>query len=341
MHDFSLTIDCAKLSTSTTDALPTQSYALLGTPKVLDTLPTTTSEKTSLSPGPKSTRNQTIEGRSLVARDFSDDRSPNPAYMIRLSEMLTDYNGWIGDNGDITGVWKDYGLQAITMAGINGLHGCTAVVIISARGGYLSHIWEFPVFKDRRTKAPTPDDWFDAKVFGTFGNGDEYTQSIRSLIGDEANPGPLNKVNTPLVFVVTPYAIIPGVTVDLNNLPLLFPERASRLMNGLIKMIPGSAVGGILGYIALNKNEATSRSGYEGRLVLEFNPYEVWVEQSDAPPNTGRQYGRWRLWIAENLVAHQFFLLPYFMPRSLGVVHRRRSALSGTSPCPDECEVDG
>lgn len=66
--------------------------------------------------------------------------------------------------GDASGQWFDFPTYGLGFAGVNGIYGCTSVIIVSEKGVYASHIWENSVFIDSDWKA-TDDDSFKKNAF--------------------------------------------------------------------------------------------------------------------------------------------------------------------------------
>jgi hypothetical protein len=107
-------------------------------------IPTTTID------GPLSTGPISLGGskrdKGLKARMFFDgDMSPNPHYIDGVS--MNPETTWDDQSGLTTGHFVGAPLDdGWSAAGVNGIYGCTAVLIVSNVGVYTSHIWEVPGF---------------------------------------------------------------------------------------------------------------------------------------------------------------------------------------------------
>ncbi|KAH7459674.1 hypothetical protein FOMA001_g19927 [Fusarium oxysporum f. sp. matthiolae] len=191
--------------------------------------------------------------------------SPNPHYIDAVGmNPETIWDDQIGlTSGHFVGAPQVGGWSA---AGVNGIYGCTAVLIVSNMGVYTSHIWENPCFIEDVGK-PSSDDFFETNVFKVLRDGALYptiVTGISSLIGTESAPGPLHSQFEPHVFVVTPFS-----TDQSPDNPSLFrhEERAHQLVNKVTGIIPGALLGGVYGYFPINKFVSTGRG-----TLLNSNP---------------------------------------------------------------------
>ncbi|KAI3565780.1 meiotically up-regulated gene family-domain-containing protein [Fusarium oxysporum f. sp. albedinis] len=224
--------------------------------------------------------------KGLEARIFFDgDMSPNPDYIDSVS--MNPETTWDDQSGLTTGHFVGAPLDGgWSAAGVNGIYGCTAVLIVSNMGVYTSHIWENPCFIEDVGK-PSSDDFFETNVFKVLRDGALYptiVTGISSLIGTESAPGPLHSQFEPHVFVVTPFS-----TNQSPDNPSLFrhEERAHQLVNKVTGIIPGALLGGVYGYFPINKFVSTGRG--------------------EQDPTKLQPLGRWRFWVEENLwFTHSF-----------------------------------
>ncbi|KAH7459244.1 hypothetical protein FOMA001_g20190 [Fusarium oxysporum f. sp. matthiolae] len=242
--------------------------------------------------------------KGLETRMFNDgDMSPNPHYIDAVGmNPETIWDDQIGlTSGHFVGAPQVGGWSA---AGVNGIYGCTAVLIVSNMGVYTSHIWENPCFIEDVGK-PSSDDFFETNVFKVLRDGALYptiVTGISSLIGTESAPGPLHSQFEPHVFVVTPFS-----TDQSPDNPSLFrhEERAHQLVNKVTGIIPGALLGGVYGYFPINKFVSTGR-GYLGRTIVEFDMLAGFIA-SEQDPTKLQPLGRWRFWVEENLwFTHSF-----------------------------------
>ncbi|KAI3571124.1 meiotically up-regulated gene family-domain-containing protein [Fusarium oxysporum f. sp. albedinis] len=225
--------------------------------------------------------------KGLEARVFFDgDMSPNPDYIDSVS--MNPETTWDDQSGLTTGHFVGAPLDdGWSAAGVNGIYGCTAVLIVSNVGVYTSHIWENPGFLDPVDQKPTSDDFFETNVLKVlrYGTLDATTATgISTLIGTESAPGPLHSQFEPHVFVVTPF----NTNQSPENPSLYrYEARADQLANQVTGIIPGALYGGVYGYFPIGKVESTGRG--------------------EQDPTKLQALGRWRFWVEENLWATHSF----------------------------------
>ncbi|WZH50413.1 hypothetical protein QYS62_011657 [Fusarium acuminatum] len=270
-------VDCKDIPTSTIDGpLPTEQGDFSDNPF---TAPTARPESAAL---------PSKRDLPLIARKFNDDISPNPFYVASLTPF-----------------WGS--------AGVNGIYGYTAIIIVSDLGVYLSHIWENPVFIDTDWNNK-PDNKFNAKAFEALhdSTADGSALSVTGLIGTDKALGMLHSIYSPKVFILTPFTgnhrEIFGITTTYR-----YEEHINALASNLTGIIPGSGDTTVLGYTRTNKLTSTEQYGSWGRAIVEFDILEeVIISVEDATAiNKGLAIGRWRLWVEDQLVtSHKFYVLP-------------------------------
>ncbi|SPJ78516.1 uncharacterized protein FTOL_06905 [Fusarium torulosum] len=243
----------------------------------------------------------------LVARKFNDDMSPNPFYVASLTPF------WVSQQGDTSGHWFGApGPGGKGSAGVNGIYGCTAVIIVSDLGVYLSHIWENPVFIDTDWNNK-PDDEFNAKAFEALRDGNADAVSVAALVGTDDAPGVLHSSNSPKVFVLTPFTSSDDRSVFGITTTYRYEERANALASNLGGIVPGSGDAVVLGYTRTNHGHSTEQYGSWGRAIVEYDMLEevIMSVEDDTAMNMGLAMGRWRLWVEDQLVtSHKFYVLP-------------------------------
>ncbi|KAH7268194.1 hypothetical protein B0J15DRAFT_486468 [Fusarium solani] len=279
-------VDCAVVSTITTSEIPTGAGAFGSNPV---TSPTPRAESGSAK-------------RDLDRRVFMHNTTPNPFYVASLNPI------WVSQIGDASGHWFDYPAIGQGFAGVNGIYGCTAVIIVSDKGVYLSHIWENPVFIDIDWNW-TDDESFNRNAFEALRDGTDNARSVTSLVGDDANPGVLHASNNPMVFVLTPFTDVLNDPTGITTL-FRYQERAQRLADSLVGVIPGSS-GHLLGYTRTNGIDSTEPIGTWGRAILEVDMFQdMIITPEDSPAGSWAfSMGRWRLWVEDGLVTWRDFIV--------------------------------
>ncbi|KAK2926411.1 hypothetical protein FoTM2_013277 [Fusarium oxysporum f. sp. vasinfectum] len=121
--------------------------------------------------------------KGLEARIFFDgDMSPNPDYIDSVS--MNPETTWDDQSGLTTGHFVGAPLDdGWSAAGVNGIYGCTAVLIVSNVGVYTSHIWENPGFLDPVDRKPTSDDFFETNVLNVLRYGTLDATTATGLTG--------------------------------------------------------------------------------------------------------------------------------------------------------------
>ncbi|KAF5002477.1 hypothetical protein FGRMN_302 [Fusarium graminum] len=279
--------NCAAIPTITTDkALPSAPGSNYGGLSV-----------TSPSPRPKL---PSIKIKPALQPRFDDDTSPNARYVTSLRPK------WIDHEGDVSGQWFPFPSRGFGASGVNGLFGCSAVIIVSNRGAYISHIYEDPVFMNE-DYTPTSREEFRKNGFMVLRDGSEENLSVTSLLGTDANPGPLHAIYSPRIFVITPFT--DEEDKAFLNTEFLYQPQANMLANDLASIIPGSGGGGyIFGYTRTDEDESNRANSYAGSAILEVDMMDKVVDGPRDPANIyGMNIARWRLWVEDKIVAEQEF----------------------------------
>ncbi|KAM0543402.1 hypothetical protein ACHAO7_009388 [Fusarium culmorum] len=261
----------------------------------------------------------------LSPRVFADSTSPNPFYVMALRPT------WVSQLGNTSGHFFYFPKEGHAAAGVNGLYGCTAVIIASDMGVYLSHIWESPVFGDINF-VPSDDAYFTRQTIEIFRDGSSHAQSVNVLVGTDAEPGPLHPIHSPKVFVVTPLTK-PEQSNSVTTL-LFHQDRAQTLANNLASIIVGSEDHGhVLGYVRTNHELSTSDKGYWGRTILEVDMFQKLLVSADNLYGEDLAVGRWRLWLEDKLITFNDFISPYTFGTPTAL--KKRNNKLG-----DECSID-
>ncbi|KXG49973.1 uncharacterized protein PGRI_059410 [Penicillium griseofulvum] len=241
---------------------------------------------------------------SLVEYSAQDVFSPYDSYVKSLTPI------WIDQLGLVSAQCFNYPSFGHSAIGVKTMYGCTAVIIASEKGVYLSHIWESPVFVDEAFNT-TDDRFFTITAFNSLRDGTIYAQSVTDLIGTDHNPGILNAIYAPKVFVLTPF------TTDWDrrncgiSTTLRYQKRAEELAQKIAGIVPGSGGNGIiLGYTRTSRQASSQEPGIAGRAILEIDPVYTRITTPYDPKSAGLQIGRWRLWVEDQLITYQDFWLP-------------------------------
>ncbi|KAJ5199084.1 hypothetical protein N7491_000353 [Penicillium cf. griseofulvum] len=148
-------------------------------------------------------------------------------------------------------------------------------------------------------------------AFNSLRDGTVYAQSVTELIGTDHNPGILNAIYAPKVFVLTPFA----TDWDRRNCgistTLRYQKHAEELAQNIAGIVPGSGGNGvILGYTRTSWRASSQEPGIAGRANLEIDPYYTRLTTPYDSKSSGLQIGCWRLWVLGQLSTYQDFWLP-------------------------------
>ncbi|KAI9650140.1 hypothetical protein NHQ30_000153 [Ciborinia camelliae] len=276
--------ECSFASTITTSALPTASSGVMGNMVIEDTSGSTTlpSKRGSSIDIIRYNETQISIFNELVERGLPQVGPPYSNYVSTLSKDLTNKKygyGWFDiTTGITTGSWYDYSDNQI-LVGLRGLYGCTSVIITSWKGVYISHIYEVPVFIDE-TFQETDNDYFTANAFNALRDGAKDTiQSIKALIGNNADPGVLHPRYNPKVFVIA----LLGIWDDnegkfIKTDKLRYEARAQNLARDISGIIPGSdGSGEVVGYKTTDEELSNNDDNAAGRAILEMDPCQAFL----------------------------------------------------------------
>ncbi|EKV12400.1 hypothetical protein PDIG_32790 [Penicillium digitatum PHI26] len=290
--------NCALISTDITPILPSESCRIATNNGVAS--PTQPVSEAS----PLSIKDERMMISSLITCDSQDASLPCGSYVKSLAPT------WIDQLGQVSAQWFDYPSFGHSAVGVKGIYGCTAVIIASEKGVYISHIWESPVFVDQAFN-PTDDNFFTITAFNSLRDGTIFAKSVASLIGTDQSPGVLNAIYAPKVFVLTPFT----TDWDRRNFGIFtmlrYQMRAQELAQKIANIVPGSGGKGIiLGYTRTSQQASNQEPGIAGRAIFEIDPYYKWLTTPYDSKSAGLQIGRWNLWVESKLITYQDFWLP-------------------------------
>ncbi|KAL4792000.1 hypothetical protein BDV19DRAFT_392631 [Aspergillus venezuelensis] len=214
-------------------------------------------------------------------------------YLQSITEGLTRENKWLDyKQADTFGTWFPF-TDHKTAAGVTGLYGCTAVMIVSREGVYAAHVYEDPVFITQGkfgNMRPKMESVFRKASFNALINGDSGSKPIKDLVGTDSDPGPLHHTLTPRIFLISPFKSS-GIG------PLLYAKRIQWLSDQLHAYIypPGTKDNKPTAhaYKIASQKIAETPSAIPGKAIMKstlIHRYEMKGDQLIA-------FGRWRLWV--------------------------------------------
>ncbi|KAL9097801.1 MAG: hypothetical protein Q9165_000127 [Trypethelium subeluteriae] len=305
-------------ATITTASLPTKSWG---------TVPTPISGTSICGENAPNTQ------RKRAFFDVDDARQ----YIADLSKLLTRTRKWLHRSaaGQTTAEAFDFdNLTERAAFGVKGLRGCTSVIVVSARGAFLSYIWEFFAFGVRvgEQLIPTGDDAFWSLSYERIVHGnraDDYPGGSPGLNDLKSRGQILADEYDPMIFIFTPETGVEdrlaGVTTSL-----LYEDKIHRLQAGLRALFPNAFAPQVIGYSRdrgppseSDELNRTTGAGYVGRVVLEVDPYQaVMVSPGAHNLRASPLFGAWRLWLKDRLVRQNcYWHSEARIPVAQGITH--------------------
>ncbi|KAI5459540.1 hypothetical protein BGZ63DRAFT_359699, partial [Mariannaea sp. PMI_226] len=244
-------------------------------------------------------RAEKLADSSFVERALPDAGERDGQYVSMLAPV------WVPQSVPVSGVWYNFPTFGSGGAGVNGIYGCTSVIIISEKGTYISHIWEIPVFIVPGTDyVPSDDQYFADNSYRALINGSPTTRSIRELVGTDDRPGPLHEIYNPEIYVLTPDSTLwDMVTYSILD-QFRYQARAVLIANKIHSAIPGSSVR-VMGYTRTDPTKSTE-VGFAGRTIVEADQNQYWaINHMGGVPCL--IMGRYRLWVEDLQVRQKDF----------------------------------
>lgn len=236
-----------------------------------------------------------------------DDQTPEfQAYLSEMAKRLTQVNGWLPYPEDVSALWSPF-LQGFMVFGVKGLWGCTAVVITSAQGVYLAHIYEVPVFLQEEDEYLEERDEasFRSMTITALTSQDE-SPHIDSLFygrGTDERRGPLHAAYNPHVTVITPF--------EIGDRTLKYHSQARMIGDSLTSFLyPGGVPEGfgaiLVGYDRVHPETSDDDNSPWGKAILEYTPIQEFMEAEGTDKKVAVR--RWRLSVAGKIVvSHKFW----------------------------------
>ncbi|CBF70112.1 hypothetical protein AN6134.2 [Aspergillus nidulans FGSC A4] len=264
--------------------------------------------------------------------------------LYRVYKFLTANDKWtvVMDDTAVSGEWwpyEPYGEKPARIAiGMPGLYGCTAIFIVSNKGVYTAHFWEWPVFwSDQQGLQETTDEHFKKyTVDALLQGGNEFPDvqiTLPDLMGTDERPGPLHPFNLPKVYVITPWS-------EEGSALVQYPERThwlgSQITAFLYQIYEGEVPDGanyeVYGYLRTSKYSIYSDDDHIGKVLLDASPYY----RFDVPDlQRYHRVGRYRLWVMGVSVKDALFYAEWNSLRpTIDQVQRRDVPLDNHRLCP-------
>ncbi|KAB8218768.1 hypothetical protein BDV33DRAFT_192562 [Aspergillus novoparasiticus] len=185
-----------------------------------------------------------------------------------------------------SGLFRELGNVKFNLA-VQGLYGCTSVVVVSEKGIWMSHMWENPAFGmegPSRELLPSAENTFIPDVL----NAMEYgNQEIPGLIQFTGNGGAFVAAYKPFAYIFYPTG-----TQNLNY-DRAYTARINQISQKLQRLIPLKAPPFIYQYDRTGGNMMEAR----GKVLFQYEPNEralnrLWLE--NRPTYVHQRY--WPAW---------------------------------------------
>ncbi|KAF2233554.1 hypothetical protein EV356DRAFT_516164 [Viridothelium virens] len=197
-------------------------------------------------------------------------------------------------------------VNARSAFGAKGLTGCTAVLIVSTRGIFGAHIWEFPTFVNSGGRE-RPDDFFIQEGVDVLFNGSPEEGAGETDIGLDllTIEGEMMMHGTnPRMFILTPFSNDQdregGIQTVLryDRQVNLLAERLQQ-EEGWVPRIVGYTRRRLIDTTGDRLSRARPYRGFGGRAIFEWDLNERLEE--------GNRIGKWRLWLEDEMIMEQEF----------------------------------
>lgn len=248
-------------------------------------------------PPERSPSGQIVRGQREHDRLCNANASLNGWYVASLDTT------WVSQCGDTSGHW--YAAPAPHRrgaAGVKGLYGCTAIIIVSEVGAYIAHIWETPAFVYLNHKRKTKEE-IENGTWRALRDGTERgcVFSITRLVGTNQLPGPLHHTRSPRVIIVTPWI---RNSEGEKRRETRHKDALQVLRKGLESFFGRWVME--FGYQGTDQVRSTE-VGFLGRAIVEFDMAKQGFHVDHSGTHWPQLKGRWRVWVEDNVVARDEF----------------------------------
>lgn len=122
------------------------------------------------------------------------------------------------------------------------------------------------------------------------------------------------------MFVVSPYADKYardelGITTSLH-----YQARTGEIARTFARELTGSDAKAFWhGYTRTDADVSTEERGYQGRAILEYDPFHRWYTIPNSPDGPGLQFGKYRFWEEDRNIVEQEVWVPITAPLDQGL----------------------
>lgn len=172
-----------------------------------------------------------------------------------------------GTGGASSALLRLLGNQRFNVA-VQGLYGCTSVVVVSETGIWMSHLFEGPSFESQQN--------FQRDVLGPICTGDG-THWIPGIAQYTQPRGPFSYPQMPRVLIITPRHISHSSTVGA----LQYTDMVNQLITALIRCIPNGAPI-VIDYVRIGPDMALHAATAKGKILVQYDPVEAMLPHPQA-----------------------------------------------------------
>ncbi|KAL4876233.1 hypothetical protein BJY04DRAFT_223316 [Aspergillus karnatakaensis] len=285
-------IDCAHLSTSTVDIIPTGVTVHLSDSANAHKTRDLAKRVTDPDPLPEFTPAQHQNGYDTLRYLFN---------IVNFLHQQNTFFPWRDDH--VVGHWYPFHPQGKSYAGMMAQTGCSSMYIVTRFGAYMGHFTEKPIFVLQAEDGAVIDSdekTFQYNVFHKMAHewgGDIAVDPVENFMGTDEEPGPLHRSFEPKVFIISPIKEGHG-----QGGPLQYQERIDWMADQWARFLYGDDYAQdqksfVVGYEAIREQAdqlSSPQRAVQGSSILEATPIQYWVQAGTIQA----AIGRWRLWIS-------------------------------------------
>ncbi|KAE8330015.1 hypothetical protein BDV39DRAFT_213475 [Aspergillus sergii] len=215
-----------------------------------------------------------------------------------------------------SGLFRELGHVNFNLA-VQGLYGCTSVVVVSEKGIWMSHMWENPAFGTEGPSGellPSAENTFIADVLNAMEHGNREMPGLTQFTG---NGGAFIAAYKPFAYIFYPTG-----TQNLNY-DRVYTARIDQISQKLQRLIPLKAPPLIYQYDRTGGNMMEAR----GKVLFQYEPNERVMQTNDGP----LQQALNRLWLENRpTYVHQRYWPAWPRQMVAGNANQKRDTASGT-----------
>lgn len=180
---------------------------------------------------------------------------------------------------------RKLGNQPLNVA-VQGIYGCTSVIVVSELGVWMSHFWEDPSFLNQQA--------FRKDILDTICSGDG-TDQMPSLKQYTQPGGLFDKSQSPHILIVTPRDRQRSMTAGA----LAYTNMVNQLKTELTKCIPKTDPT-LFDYVTIGGDQGLHATTAKGKVLVQYDPVEAMLPVSPHNP-CPLQQATLKVWVEDRL----------------------------------------